>query len=82
VAEQLNGKKPTPAIVIFWDNDKQAFSYQTDGTQIKNPEMLEAILGMCHEAAQFNTNVGRHQRMQQAAMQAAQEDAVRRQIIH
>jgi len=76
-----NGPPPQPAIVIFWDNATQTFSYQADPQQVKNAEMVAAVLAMAHEAAKFTVGVVRSQQMQAKMMQDAQEQALQNQIF-
>lgn len=76
-----SGEQPKPAISIFWDNDNQVWSYNADGEQLKNGEMIEAVLYMTMQGAKFKNSVIKAQTMQQQAMQAAQEQAIRQSII-
>jgi hypothetical protein len=75
-----NGQ-PKPAITIFWDNETQCYAYNVDSEQLKNPDMVAAVLGICHDHAKFNVNATNAQRLQQKLMLAAQEQAIRQQII-
>lgn len=79
---QSNGHPPKPAIVVFWDNDKQTLEYACDQEQIETPSMLAAVLSQAADLAKFNLNMNLMQAVQQRQMQVVQEAAIKQKILH
>jgi predicted O-linked N-acetylglucosamine transferase (SPINDLY family) len=79
---QPNGEPKQPAIAIFWNPETQSAHVNFDDAQLKNLDMVSAVLHVAQEAIRDQVRFNRMMAMQQQAMQAQRLGQVAQKIIH